>query len=105
MNTMSYENAKLVKDAAWDSNRLASEKLRAIPGISSGPFGTTPDHVKETPEYKEAMANFDRTFKNMREINQWFNRVFKKEIRAERKAHNDAMEKHGEQLRRVDPDQ
>lgn len=60
--------AKAIPFTIWRAARLAleaeskaaSDAWRAIPGVSSGPMGLTPDCVKASPEYRAAKARYDR---------------------------------------------
>ena len=47
----------------------ASAALGTVAGLGSGPLGLTPDSVKQSPEYREAKANYDEAFARLR----WFN--------------------------------
>lgn len=62
----------------------ASKALGAIPGVSSGPMGLTPDSVKQTTEFKIANRNYQIATEAMRKFNKegWFTKTFKKEYRA-----------------------
>jgi hypothetical protein len=81
-----YAIAKQVKAQLEIECGLASQALRAIPGIGSGPMGLTPDAVKATPEYREAKARSDATFAALRNFNGKFVKLFAAEIKAERRA-------------------
>lgn len=83
---MLYEHAKLIKAAAEEVENNAAKALRAVPGIGSGPGGLTPDDVKRTPEYQNAMRAHAQAFAAMRKINGWFFKQFKNEAYAERLA-------------------
>lgn len=61
--------------------RAASDALRNIPGVGSGQLGLTPDAVKATPEYKQASAAYWQAHKNLGAFNQYYTRIYKKEIR------------------------
>ncbi len=49
--------------------KAASDALNAIPGLSSGPMGLTPDSVRSSPEYRAARAASDRAFQALRRFN------------------------------------
>ncbi len=83
---MLYEEAKKLKAAAEAVETRAGEALRAVPGIGSGPGGLTPDAVKRTAEYQNAMRVHALAFKSMQQTNQWFFKQFKNEAYAERLA-------------------
>ena len=73
-----------------------AERLQSIPGVSSGPFGTTPDSIKASPEYKKAKSEYESAFQGLRAINSVLNSKFKKQymahIRAKREAELKGME-------------
>jgi hypothetical protein len=48
---------------------LAGAELKSIPGIGMGEMGLTPDHVKASPEYQEAMRRYRMAFQALREFN------------------------------------
>lgn len=53
----------LITQAAANAQYLHTSKvLQLIPGVSSGPFGTTPDHIKASPEYKKAKSEYESAF-------------------------------------------
>ncbi len=83
---MLYEEAKKLKAAAEAVETRAGEALRAVPGIGSGPGGLTPDDVKRTAEYRQAMSNHALAFRSMQRMNAWFFKHFKNEAYAERLA-------------------
>ncbi|KUL94307.1 hypothetical protein DK26_14925 [Bosea sp. WAO] len=81
-----YESAKLHR-AHWDKLVAdASARLKAVPGVGSGPHGLTPDEVKRRPDYQQARAEYQRLFSASRNWNRHFVAVFGAEIRAERRA-------------------
>ncbi len=87
----------LITQAAANAQYLHTSKvLQAIPGVSSGPFGTTPDTIKASPEYKKAKAEYESAFQGLRSINSVLNSKFKKQymahIRAKREAELKGME-------------
>lgn len=96
---MNYEDAKKIKNDAYLTNEKAAKTLREVPGVSSGSFGLTPDHIKATPEYQHANRVFNVTFARMRNTNQWFNKTFKKEYAAERKELQRQREVFGSQIK------
>ena len=87
----------LITQAAANAQYLHTSKvLQSIPGVSSGPFGTTPDTIKASPEYKKAKAEYESAFRGLRAINTVLNSEFKKQymahIRAKREAELKGME-------------
>lgn len=87
MFTIAKQTAALL-DAHYSA---ACKNLSAIPGISSGPMGLTPDNVKARPDYRIAKAAFDKAFAKMRAFNAVYVKQYKKELAAERKARRDAL--------------
>ena len=87
LNTQAAANAQYLH---------TSKVLQSIPGVSSGPFGTTPDTIKASPEYKKAKAEYESAFRGLRSINSVLNSKFKKQymahIRAKREAELKGME-------------
>jgi len=63
---------------------------RVLAHCPKGPMGLTPDHVRATPEYKTAKANFDRSFAALRDHNAFMTKNFKKEMKADRDARRQA---------------
>ena len=87
----------LITQAAANAQYLHTSKvLQLIPGVSSGPFGTTPDHIKASPEYKKAKSEYESAFQGLRAINSVLTSKFKKQymahIRAKREAELKGME-------------
>lgn len=83
---ITYEAAKALKADAEAQEERAGKTLQDARGTESGPMGLTPDHVKASKEYQEAYANHARAFRQMQSMNSWFNRTFKREYAAERRA-------------------
>ncbi len=83
---MTYEVARQMKSVMEVREREAAKALSAVPGISSGPMGLTPDEVKASPEYRNAKADYEACREALRRFNAWFMREYGKEYRAEWKA-------------------
>lgn len=83
-----FNKAKARYNELEDAADAASKRLRAIPGISSGPMGLTPDAVKVTPEFRKARADYDAAAKTLKTYAAWYVKTFKKEITAERRDPN-----------------
>ena len=66
MNLDVIETARAALEA---EHKAAGEALRAIPGIGSGRMGLTPDHVKQSPEYKAARAAYWLAHDRLRRFN------------------------------------
>jgi len=62
-----------------------TEAFRKIPGVGSGPMGLTPDHIRLSPEYRNAKAAFEAAFAALRNFNGKYIKIFKAEIAAERR--------------------
>jgi len=83
---MCYEVAKEMQSVLIAHHREASAALRAVPGISSGSMGLTPDAVKASPAYREAREDYHACHEALGRFNRWFFKQYKAEIRAERRA-------------------
>lgn len=79
MHTAHYEALQLASE-------LTSAKLRAIPGIGSGPMGLTPDAIKFGPEYRAAKRAYDNSAAILRDFAKTYCKAWPKEIRALRDA-------------------
>jgi hypothetical protein len=80
-----FEIAKAAAERLYEEYKAACKELKAIPGVSSGPMGLTPDAVKATPEYQAAKARMDATFQGLRTYNAWYTKTFKKELKKDRR--------------------
>lgn len=80
---MNYLDAKTYKEALYTKNTKASEALKEFDQYGKSSMGMTPDHVKSMPEWQAAKREFDTSFADLRNFNQWFAKTFKKEIKAE----------------------
>jgi hypothetical protein len=80
---MTYAEASTIKRALEEALDNASRRLKAVPGISSGFMGLTPDHVKTTREYQEASAQYEAARIALRRFNAGFLKAFKREYRQE----------------------
>ena len=80
---MTYEQAKLVKSTCESELKAADESLKKWEPLKL-PNGLTPDYVRGLPEWQEAKAKQVKAFADLRNINQYMNKHFKKEMRAER---------------------
>lgn len=85
--------AKALKAQAEANNNIANQALHMVAnrlmqeqGLEQAANGLTPDSVKFHPEYKAAKAVYDKSFNDLRNVNAWFTKTFKKEYAAERKA-------------------
>ena len=58
--------------------RKACDNLKAVPGIASGSMGLTPDHVKQSPEYRKAKYNADCAFLALRRFNSQYAKALAK---------------------------
>ena len=77
-----YETALSERDrlevAANNAGAALSELTK---GVECGPMGLTPDHIKATPEWKNARRLFDSAFQDVRLFNVPFIRTYKKQWR------------------------
>lgn len=86
-----FTAAKAQYDAIQHGLAMASERLRAIPGISSGPMGLTPDSVKQGAGYRSAKASYDHWHAMARAYNRTYTKAFARELAAERAARRSAL--------------
>lgn len=86
-----YEAVKAVKTAAEVAFEKAAKELDDfVNQFPKGPMNLTPDVVRAMPEYKVLRAASEKAFQNLRSINGFFTKNFKKEYAAERKAKYEA---------------
>ncbi|MFV1457488.1 hypothetical protein [Bacillus mycoides] len=78
---MTYEEAK-------EQNRKANEEYdevaKNLSKFERNAIGLVPNHVRETPEYREAYKQERAAFARLRKSNDWFLKNFKKEYLADR---------------------
>lgn len=86
---MTYAIAKQAAKFAEDQHKAAWKELKAISGDERGPMGLTPDHIKATKEWQEAFAKERKAFSEMRAVNMYLSKHYKKEIRAEQRKRRD----------------
>lgn len=86
--TSSFQQAKEKGEAIRSRTKSLTNQLHELVDKHGGPskMGLTPDHVKALPEYKKLKAELDHSIKSEQDFNVAFNKAFKKEITAERKA-------------------
>jgi hypothetical protein len=82
---MDYATAKTEKAALEIKYRAACKQLASLPGVGSSKMGLTPDEVRQTPEYRAAQDQYRAAFRRLQEYNRWFCKLFKNEIRTERR--------------------
>lgn len=76
-----FEEALSQAEAIDQEVKTVGSKIEAFP---KGPMGLTPDHVRRTPEYQKAKAEWDAVFKRLRAFNGWYTKNYKKELHAYR---------------------
>lgn len=67
-------------DATVRQNELYAEvkRLSAILGaFPKGPMNLTPDHIKASPEYRAAKANYNTAFARLRAFNTAFVKTYR----------------------------
>lgn len=72
---MTYEEAKAHKQKL---NEEVDRYSKILNSFEKGNIGLTPDHIKESPEYKEADKAFKIAFSNLRDFNAWYVKEFMK---------------------------
>lgn len=90
---MTYAIAKQVKAALTQTMDDASAKLQAWDAHGKTAMGLTPDHIKANRDYRADKNAFDLAFQNVRNFNAKFNKMYKKEIQAERREKMRALDK------------
>lgn len=83
---MNYEEAKAHYKHLLNRVKDTSKSLKVF-DIHRNAVGLYPDHIKASPEWKFAKAEFDRIDGESAKYSQWFNKTFKKEIAADRRVH------------------
>lgn len=91
---MNYCDFKALRGPLEARLNKANDALRAVPGLSSGQLGLTPDAVKARPDYRVANDAYNAADKALRAFDRAFTKAyrktwpvfFKKELRAERDA-------------------
>lgn len=84
MNTL-FEQAKTKRDHLESVVKHAESALKAIPGVSSGLMGLTPENVRLSTAYRVAKGDFNKAFAALRAFNGEFVNAFKGELANERK--------------------
>lgn len=83
---LSFEAAKTIKAALEADVRRLGDVVRAMGDAAPrGPMNLAAEHIRLSPEYREAKARFDAAFARLGNFNGAFVRRFKAELRAERK--------------------
>lgn len=82
---MDYQTAKTARATLETELKVASDALKNVPGIGSGAFGITPDHIRATDTWQRAKSEYDRAFKALQQFNIYFTKQFAKEYRADRR--------------------
>lgn len=76
---MTFEGYKAEVARIEEARRAAQRKLLSL-GAGSGPRGLTPDHIKFSPEYREAVVEHRRTWDALRKLNKRWLPVFRSEL-------------------------
>lgn len=63
-----------------------SDKLQSLKGSTKQPMGLTPDHIKFSPEFKEARKAYNAFHNGIRKLNRLAPKVYLKRRAAERRA-------------------
>ena len=83
---MTYEDAKAHRENLVRAHDDAAANLKSVCGDERGPMGLTPDHIKSTPQWKNAFRAERAAFERMRQHNFSMVKTFKVEMAADRKA-------------------
>lgn len=79
---MDYQEAKMRKQELEEINSEHSARLNTF---DKNHLGMTPDHIRDTSEWKQAKKDFDQSFAELRNFNGWYVKTFKKEIQSDRR--------------------
>lgn len=82
---MTYEEAKKMKMELDQKSEEYGMILKDFEKLGCSPLGGVNDEVREMPEYRVALENFNQSFAKVRNYNKWFLKAFKKEYAAERR--------------------
>lgn len=80
-----FDIAKLAADKLAKEYKEKSDALQAFDKLGKTELGLTPDHVKASPEWKQAKADYENAFQAFRNYNQWYTKAFKKELAEQRR--------------------
>lgn len=83
---MDFIQAKAHKAELEMAHDAAAIRLRLASGTERGTMGLTPDHIKATPEWRNAFNAERNAFKAMADFNKHINKMFKRELMEEFKA-------------------
>lgn len=72
---MTYEEAQVRKKELNDKVDVASKRLQ---WFETNAVGLVPDNVRDTPEWKQANDEFNKSFAELREFNAWYVKTFMK---------------------------
>lgn len=78
---MSYSEALAMQGRLMDALDVASDRIRSMPGVGSGPMGLTPDSAK-TPAWRAASMDYRNASDELRRFNAWFTKQWRAEYRA-----------------------
>lgn len=81
-----YQKAKAKQDELEARLNKAGEALRKYDKHKNA-IGLLPDSVKSDPKWKADKRKYDQAFQTFRSFNQKFTKIFRKEIRRERRKH------------------
>jgi hypothetical protein len=87
---MNYEEFKALKAIQDERTDIASDLMNSF-AKHKLPNGLTPDHIKQTEQWKEAKKQWNTQFSRTRELNKLGNRLFKKEIREDHRLKREAL--------------
>jgi hypothetical protein len=87
---MNYEEFKSLKAIQDERTDIASDLMNSFAKYKL-PNGLTPDHIKQTEQWKEAKKQWNTQFSRTRELNKLGNKLFKKEIREDHRLKREAL--------------
>ncbi|MCW1985621.1 UNVERIFIED_ORG: O-acetyl-ADP-ribose deacetylase (regulator of RNase III) [Sphingomonas sp. R1F5B] len=94
MTTPTYSPQFLAYRAAREALtarvREEAARMKAIPGGGTGLFGLTPDHIKATPEWRQAYHAYWQAHRALADLNGRNVKRFKREIAQEQRERRQA---------------
>lgn len=81
---------RAAREALCNRMRDAAERMAAIPGVGSGLFGLTPDHIKATPQWRAAHFAHWQAHTALADLNRRNVKRFRHELAQERREQRQA---------------
>jgi hypothetical protein len=81
---MDFEAYKSERDRLVGIMRAASQRMRELAGSEPRPMGLTPDHIKFSPAFRAARAEYDQAHAALGRLNTGNLKRFKRQLIDER---------------------